>query len=588
MPIHPKNFSYTEMIRRIIFGGRPKYFNAKDLTKAFDMLNYGTENISKIVGASGDVVMNYVNYLEAGSGVNKTVTFNWNTSAGYVDYNGMRYVLPAFIGVHNGTYTGTADVNKTNMAPPIYFVLVGNIVEVDFATNPTLCGLQSDEYPNIVPAVDVEQYQNVAVIVTNNPSSIANKICIIGVITNVVNNLGALQKQLVSFIEPEVISEYTEGNTLIYPVNVSQGNGSLKERIKNFQTLFLNRMKPNYLESTLNLSMDKKATLDGNLNIVLQKGNVHTLIPLQLTNINGIIPHSSYREGTPLFIKYANINSSSVTFKGLGTGGTFATEDNQGIVMNKTDMLCVVGIIENGSYVWYIANSMTLGLKVRELNAAITAVEEDLQAQINALEIAVNKSISNKVTLPIGGIAMYSGNLAGFDSSGKGVSGEYIGWALCNGNIFNGHQSPDLRGRFIVGAIQIPNLDAPELEPVVKPGVEVNGITNSDYAIDDKGGEPNHLLTGEQSGLAKHNHKVNEPNDGSGHAHNYSLCQASGNHINDGSYSTYGVSSNSDAGTTLSVSGITLDEQPYAPATVGHENRPPFYAVAYIVRIPLA
>ncbi len=138
----------------------------------------------------------------------------------------------------------------------------------------------------------------------------------------------------------------------------------------------------------------------------------------------------------------------------------------------------------------------------------------------------------------IGEITMYAGSLAYFDSTGKGV-GENVGFALCNGA--NG--SKNLCGQFVVG-----------YDP-----------TNSDYnTIGDTGGSAAVTLTASQ--LAPHDHTIQT----------YKIT-----------YPVYGPA----IITTATWNDLTsptvgnLQTTNNAGGGLPHENRPPYYTLAYIQRI---
>ena len=97
--------------------------------------------------------------------------------------------------------------------------------------------------------------------------------------------------------------------------------------------------------------------------------------------------------------------------------------------------------------------------------------------------------------------------LSMFDNTGLGLTSEqFAGWAICNGS----NNTPDLRGRFIVGtlnSLQIPASVSlsPEVDPIN------NG--NPNYLLNDKGGEAAVQLVDNQ--MPKHSHNVND----GGHTH---------------------------------------------------------------------
>lgn len=163
--------------------------------------------------------------------------------------------------------------------------------------------------------------------------------------------------------------------------------------------------------------------------------------------------------------------------------------------------------------------------------------------------------------VPSGAIMMWSGSIASIPS----------GWLLCNGS--NG--TPDLRDRFIVGA-------------------------GSTYAVAATGGAATvalstaelpshtHTFSGTTGGGGAHNHSVNDP----GHSHTYTWKVNYGgdnsggdsNQVNNGTFTT-GAST-----TGISINGVGDHTHAYSGTTsaVGsgsaHENRPPYFALAYIMK----
>lgn len=118
--------------------------------------------------------------------------------------------------------------------------------------------------------------------------------------------------------------------------------------------------------------------------------------------------------------------------------------------------------------------------------------------------------------VPAGVIAIWAGSLDAIPP----------GWLLCDGN--NG--TPDLRGRFLVGA-------------------------GSSYAVDDTGGEDEHTLTSNE--LPSHNH---------GYELNVTLAGSS--------------TGQPDAGWYQTASDNTTD----TGGGQAHENRPPYLALAFIMK----
>ena len=198
--------------------------------------------------------------------------------------------------------------------------------------------------------------------------------------------------------------------------------------------------------------------------------------------------------------------------------------------------------------------------------------------------------------LPAGVITLWSGAVAAVPS----------GWYLCNGS--NG--TPDLRDRFVVGAgstyavgatggANTVTLDATMI-PVHTHSLSASGTTA-------EGGDHTHTFSGTSSGQsASHTHSVIDP----GHNHTYtrysylsvqsgsatpcwvntdtdststattgiSLGNASGDHTHTYSGTTSAVSAtHTHTVTVTGTSGST-------GGGLAHENRPPYYALAYIMK----
>lgn len=127
------------------------------------------------------------------------------------------------------------------------------------------------------------------------------------------------------------------------------------------------------------------------------------------------------------------------------------------------------------------------------------------------------------------------------------------GWQLCNGS----SGSPDLRDRFIVGA----------------------GTT---YSIGNTGGEAAVTLTAAQSGLPAHAHGVTDP----GHYHRFWYDNNSGSTATafDNDENSKGATNESAVNTETKTTGVTIDNNSAAAASSSHENRPPYYALAFIYK----
>jgi microcystin-dependent protein len=142
-------------------------------------------------------------------------------------------------------------------------------------------------------------------------------------------------------------------------------------------------------------------------------------------------------------------------------------------------------------------------------------------------------------TIPVGGIIMWSG------------TAPPDGWEFCNGETFNGQETPDLQGRFIVG----------------------HHPDKTDYSdIGKTGGEETHTLTINE--MPSHNHMAVytegvRHNDGGDKYNPISGFQQG---------DVVGVGKSKDNGNNGGQTNNTGGSQP-------HENRPPYYVLAFIMRV---
>lgn len=197
------------------------------------------------------------------------------------------------------------------------------------------------------------------------------------------------------------------------------------------------------------------------------------------------------------------------------------------------------------------------------IDAAVTATEDDLNiltgasaAGVTAAELqhldGVTSAIQTQLDalMPSGAIILWSGAASAIPS----------GFVLCNGS----NSTPDLRGRFIIGA---------------------HGDSDSDantYDVGDTGGSATHTLTTAE--MPSHTHTATSTVTDSGHTHTTTGISASQD--GNGYVVTGGPSDWSDPGVLNSATtGITVATTNASTGGGGaHENRPPYYALCYIMK----
>lgn len=176
--IQPKPFSFQQMLRRTIFKPRPSFFNAEDLNKQFSIIQEYVEkfNTHTLTKSNIAFTVNVFNETLTATQIVRQINIQWQDS--FVEAKGVRFSVP----FGNASFEQTYDIPETGTPkPPTYICLVAELTNVSYADNTTLAGIQSDQYPLSVPTVDVEQYKNVSVVLTDNPSNLENCVIILGV-----------------------------------------------------------------------------------------------------------------------------------------------------------------------------------------------------------------------------------------------------------------------------------------------------------------------------------------------------------------------------------------------------------------------
>lgn len=201
-----------------------------------------------------------------------------------------------------------------------------------------------------------------------------------------------------------------------------------------------------------------------------------------------------------------------------------------------------------------------------------------IDSQFDIIVLVGNASSLSAVfssdVMPIGGIILWSGSEANIPNK----------WALCNGQTVNGHLTPDLRGRFVVGA-----------------------GTGSGYNVGATGGAAAVAL--ETAQLPVHSHGITVQSHPS-HTHSTTVESASDHTHNETKSQAAGqfVASGVGAQAIIQVTSVTIQSGPAGAhshdvnigasgsmahtATVNntgsgstHENRPPYYALCYIMKV---
>ena len=212
----------------------------------------------------------------------------------------------------------------------------------------------------------------------------------------------------------------------------------------------------------------------------------------------------------------------------------------------------------NNQFLVYASGGMSINT-APESNTALTvsgkikSTSADLGAA-TVTTLTATSTITGYGTIPVGGIIMWSGSTIP------------TGWALCDGT----QSTPDLRGRFIVGS------------------GSGSGLTSR--SIGNTGGVETVTLTVNQLPVHKHSVSINTTENGA-HTHNYKLYYNKwddGGSDDDGGTTSDGRNSSSDSGSVLSGGAHThtvTGDTGNVGAGESVNNLPPFYALAFIMRV---
>ena len=166
---------------------------------------------------------------------------------------------------------------------------------------------------------------------------------------------------------------------------------------------------------------------------------------------------------------------------------------------------------------------------------------------------------SEVVPVPVGGIIMWTKATPPDGESWSGYKSAH--WAICNGQ----NETPDLRGRFVVG---------------------VNNSTtgtNSDRNAYDKGNaDGSESVTLEKSQMPVHSHFYEQDRDAA------SVMSSSNNYGSkylETGYKGWSGYGGSGAIFRTGTAGGNSTDSSAGTTTSAHENRPPYYALYYIMRI---
>jgi microcystin-dependent protein len=309
-------------------------------------------------------------------------------------------------------------------------------------------------------------------------------------------------------------------------------------------------------------------------------------------------------------------NANAYILKGVVETGNVTSYTSgyiyyNGEVFEVIDGTPLLSIGNQGEYYWEVEQSTVTPSPVTYQDGQLRNVHIRRRMRLvlaNSVSEGVLRSQTIRLSKTIGivpksGIIMYSGAVSNF-SSGVGITGSTVqGWALCDGS--NG--TPDLRGRFIVGYNPSSNT-AP---------ADTTGTLGINYgAIGNRGGSNTVELTPTQTPLRSHTHTATSTLSGSisssgNHSHSVGT-DLSGNQTgsthrllvgtNNSTHTTLqnpdsSIAQVGDQGSNVGKDGAHTHTHTFSVSTTvgnpnvaqangdSHENRPPYYVLAFIMKL---
>jgi microcystin-dependent protein len=527
MAINSKPFLQGDRLIKTVFKPNPTLFTAEDVNRELERLDTYSRGLSLQTGALRENLA--VNITSAVDTIG-ALPGDANSLAVSITISKVNAALDAFVyykgvrlNVPFGTTAFSGTFNTVNPNYPVgYLALYALRNTVTFGDDPVMCGVTSTEYPFALPSCEVDVYSDETLRFTDNLS-----------IPYVV---GADTYDLVCIVATIVPKVKVTNNAITY----------LPETTILRQVRYNATLAEDFIDRTPFEKVDDLLAAFG-----YTSDATHTLIETNEGNADNFAQLVEYLE------------RKSDTAQAMFT------------------------------YLWNDATA---------IKASIVA----LTATVSALSGTVSTLLNLRV-VQIGMIVMYSGTFAGkFDVNGTGIS-VMVGFQICNG--YGG--VPDLRGRFIVGAINgVPSSTGDPTAPEVDP----TDPDNENYNMSDTGGEGKHLLTsGEMPSHthgvtdAGHTHTVTDAGHvhgvgDTGHAHGLTALyeSATNNGVDTHRINNASIGAPLALDTDTATTGITINSATTGvtvnSATTGvtiqntgsgqkHNNLPPYYALAYLIRI---
>jgi len=292
--------------------------------------------------------------------------------------------------------------------------------------------------------------------------------------------------------------------------------------------------------------------ITGNAATATNAGNVTGAAQSNITSLGTL---------TTLTVDDITIDGSKISDSGnleIETGGSLTLDATSGVISIQTG---TVQFLDDGTSRAQFDFNTASTMKMSVMNSFGSGFTEQLRLTDDGVSVVKGLVVGNTSTTPtdndihvVGDITCdgtITGTMAGSIPSGgiilwSGASNAIpSGYVLCDGN----NSTPDLRDRFVVGA-------------------------GSTYSVNDTGGSSTVTLS--TSEIPSHTHSVTDP----GHTH---LARTAGSGSSSGTIMTSGEAGSLTFGGQMSTvtTGISLAN---AGSGGSHENKPPYFALCYIMK----
>ncbi|GAA4274030.1 hypothetical protein U6A24_01175 [Aquimarina gracilis] len=230
---------------------------------------------------------------------------------------------------------------------------------------------------------------------------------------------------------------------------------------------------------------------------------------------------------------------------GTTTLTIFGKSTNSDSASRKLDIIADGGTRIQGAV--SVEGDMTIkNLKAENISPSVDLDKEGASHQRIPTQMAVKTYVDTR--MPKGVIVMWSGNISSIP----------VGWVLCDGS----QGTPDLSGKFVAGFEK----DNPEYQIGKTGGKDAVTLTKNQL--------PAHNHSGNTSETGDHIHDISHPASGNDSGNGLKTITMDGETHGALNTKTKSAGKHKHSFTTNSVGG----NQP-------HENRPPYFALAYIMKL---